>query len=146
MKVEKTHREVQILNNFCSSYLLNNGYWDVEKKQFSKKALTKLAANCKNIKKQCEKLFEEYVSAKDDLQIDHCATDEKSGVMLMNENGSRQFKPEGEKKLKAALKALDETKVELSARITDGVFDLTDEEEEVFSGVLIPEIEKSEED
>lgn len=146
MKTEKTHKEIRELDATISLYFINNGYWDKEKKQFSKKELTKLSHNMKNIKKQAEKILEQYTSDRDDLQIDHCAIDEKTKAMLKHPDGTRQFTQDGEKKLKAALKNLDETKVTIHARITEGEWDLTDEEKEVFSGILIPEIPKQEEE
>ncbi len=152
MKKSITYKDGQRLNNVIFNYFITKGYFiagipatadsPAKPGRWSDLKPTKLVANMKNIDKQWAKIFEEYTSLRDDLQLDHCATDEKTKVILMNENGSRKFTVEGEKALKKAIKELDEKEVELHVRITtEGIDDLSDAEKEVFNGILIPAFE-----
>lgn len=153
MKVKKSYKEVREINFSISNYLVSNGYWDVEKGKFSKKDETKLVAYMKKVKKECELICgpDDYGDKKDDLQIKHCLKDEKTKAILMADTCGadgktytrvRQYSEEGELALKKALKELDATEVELNVKIADGDWDLTEEEKEIFSGILIPEIKK----
>jgi len=67
----------------------------------------------------------------------------KTKFILKNDKGERQFTIEAEKKLKVELKALQVTVVECHTRIPEGIdsliASLTDIEKEFFSGIVIPE-------
>lgn len=149
MKKSITYKEAQILNNMLSNYFVDNGYWDVEKKTWSEKCTkepTKLFVNMRNIKKQVEELQIEYNEKVDDLRLDNCATDEKTGVILhtdvVGKDGQitqiKQFTPAGTKKFNKEVKELLEKEVDIHVRITEGEFNLTDEQKEHFNGILIP--------
>jgi len=158
MKKSITYREGQKLNNYIVNYFITNGYFiagvpasgdkPATPGRWTEKTPTKLVANMKNIDKQWAKIYEEYTSLRDDLQLDHCATDEKTKVILMNDDGkTRKFTVEGEKALKKAIKELDATSVEIHVRITtEGIDYLTEDEREVFNGILIPEFKLAEAD
>jgi hypothetical protein len=146
MKKELTYKEVLILNNVISGYFVTNGFWDVEKRAFSDKKDTKLTANMKNVKKQAEKIEVAYNELVDDLRLDNCAVDEKTKVILMDANGAKQFTVEGTKNFNKGIKALLDQKVDIHVRITEGDWDLSENEKEVFNGVLIPAFEVSTEE
>ncbi|MEK6879217.1 MAG: hypothetical protein AABY22_06385, partial [Nanoarchaeota archaeon] len=133
---------LQKFDNAATLYLIKNEYFKDGK--FTDKPVTKLVSNMKNIIKQGGKHFEEFKELSNDIQIDHCAVDEKTKVILREENGSYKFTKEGLKECNKAIKELVEKKVIIHVRITEGEWELTDDEKEIFSGILIPEIVKTE--
>lgn len=137
MKKEKSYRELQQLDNIATAFLKRNGYFD--ENGWTKKEPTKLVTNLKNILKQAGKHFDSYKEKVEDLSIDHCLVDEKTKAILREANGAYKFDKEALKKFNSAIKELASTNVELHVRITEGEWDLTDEEKEAFSGILIPE-------
>ena len=149
MKKTISYKELQRFDNVATNYLVRNGYFTPAQPAigdkpavpgtFTNKENTKLVANMRNIIKQAGKHFEEYGSLVDDLQLDHCSTDAKTNVILKDEKGNRMFTVEKEKALKVAIKKLAETTVEIHTRVTDGNFDLSEDELEAFAGLLIPE-------
>ncbi|MEK6882525.1 MAG: hypothetical protein AABY22_23085 [Nanoarchaeota archaeon] len=143
MKTEKTYKELQSFDNAATLYLIKNEYFKDGK--FTDKATTKLVSNMKNVIKQAGKHFEEFKELGNDIQIDYCSVDEKTKVILYNQDKSYQFTKEKLKECNKAIKELAEKKVTVHTRITDGEFELTDEEKEAFSGILIHEIKKEEE-
>lgn len=141
MKKSQTYRELQRFDNIATAYLRREGYFD--ENGWTKKEPTKLVSNIKNVIKQAGKLFEVYKEKVDDLSIDHCLVDEKTKAILREENGAYKFGKEELKKFNAAIKELSNSSVEVHTRITEGEWDLTDEEREVFSGLVIAEIAQS---
>lgn len=148
MKKQLSYKELQKFDNIATSYLIREGYYippSVPKEgepmkpgYFSPKPSTKLVANIKNIVKQANKHFEDYREKDADLAVDNCAVDEKTKAILMDGDKYR-FTQEGMKAYTKARRELSETKVEIHVRITEGEWDLSDEEREVFEGVVIPE-------
>lgn len=133
MKTKKTYLELIKFNAVAGVYLEKN-----------KESENKICVALKNvIKKQVVKHFENYNEEVDILQLNNCATDEKTRVILKDEKGNRQFTVEGELKLKKESKLLLAQTVEMHQRIPEGIDDLiaklTDEEKEYFSGIVIPE-------
>lgn len=132
MKIQKTYLELLNFNQVASSYIEKN-----------KESENKLCSAIKQFSKQLKDIFEEYNDERDNRQLDNCSVDEKTKVILKNEKGERQFTVEGEKKLKAELKALMKKIVDCHARIPEGIEDLiptlTELEKECFSGIIIPE-------
>ena len=59
---------------------------------------------------------------------------------MYNNLGGLCFTVEKQKELNKKLKELWKQEAEIYPRITEGEFGLTDEEKEVFSGIVIPEI------
>lgn len=106
-------------------------------------AENKISASVKNvIDKQIKKHFETYNDELDTLQVSNCAVHETTKVILKDEKGNRQFTIEGELKLKKESKDLINQVVEIHTRIADGidslVAELTEEEKEAFSGIVVP--------
>ena len=131
MKIKKKYSELIIANIVMGEYL---------KKHVDKE--NKICASIKNFTKQLTQIFENYNDEKDTLQLNNCAVDEKTKVILKDEKGNRQFTVEGEIKLKGEIKELNKKEVEFHSRIAEGIEDLiaelTDEEKETFEGIVIP--------
>lgn len=138
MKKAQSYKELQRFDNLATAYLKREGYFD--ENGWTKKEPTKLVSNIKNVLKQAGKLFEEYKEKVDDLSIDHCLVDEKTKAILREENGAYKFEKEELKKFNTAIRELANSKVDVHIRITEGDWDLTDDEREVFSGIVIPEV------
>ena len=154
MKKEFSYKQLQKFDNFATSYLIKNGYYSVgspggDGKEpipagFTNKENTKLSANIRNIIKQWQKCFAEYKETLDDLELDHCAVDDKTKVVLTDSKGQRMFTPEKAKLLKKAIREFSETNVVINVRITEGDWELTDEERDAFNGLVIPEFNTEE--
>ena len=154
MKVEKSYKELQAFDNVATAYLIKHGFFKInpETKQgdFTNKEITKLVANMKKIIKQGQELFAEYSEKVADLKIDYCSVDEKTKAILYDDvpnskggvDRNYRFTKERLKEFNKKVKELADEKVELHARITDGEWELTDDEKDAFSGLLIPEIKK----
>lgn len=140
MKTEKTYTELFDFNIVALAYL------DKHKDQENK-----LCALLNNfVSKQLRKIFNEYNDEKDTLQLNNCAVDDKTKVILYtestNEHGQkvrlRQFTVEAELKLKKEIKELNKQKVEVHLRTSEGIEglieELTEDEKEAFSGIVIP--------
>lgn len=128
-KITKTYQELFELNSVAGGYLARH------------KEDNKLCEKIKNMAtKQLKKHFESLNENDESLRIDHCAIDEKTKVILRDKDGGYQFDKDGLKAFNKAAKEFRENeKVELHARISEYVpDDLTDEEIECFSGLLIP--------
>ena len=138
MKKEQSYKELQRFDNLATAYLRREGYFD--ETGWTKKEPTKLVSNIKNVLKQAGKLFEEHKEKVEDLSIDHCLVDEKTKAILREANGAYKFEKEELKKFNTAIRELANSKVEIHIRITEGDWDLTDDEKEVFSGIVIPEV------
>lgn len=137
MKKLQTYKELQTFDNLATAYLKREGYFD--ENGWTKKEPTKLVSNLKNVLKQAGKLFEEYKEKVEDLSIDHCLVDEKTKAILREANGAYKFEKEELKKFNTAVRELANSKVDIHIRITEGDWDLTDDEKEAFNGIVIPE-------
>lgn len=150
MKKEISYKELQKFDNFATSYLIRTGYFVPAQLQtkdspmkpgfFTEKKATKLVANLKNLIKQANDHFDVYKEKQTELYVDNCAVDEQTKAILLDERGGYKFTKEGQKKLIKDLKELNNSKVEINIRITEGEWELSDEEAEAFSGLAIPEV------
>lgn len=66
---------------------------------------TRLAYAAAKLGKRVEKAAQAFSEARDDLQVEHCLTDEKTGEILLTDKGQRKFSKEGQRALSAAMKA-----------------------------------------
>lgn len=132
MTTKKTYLQILTFKQVAGIYLSKNA----EKEN-------KITSAIKIVSKQVNKIVEDFNDERDSLQINNCATDPVTGIILKDEKGNRQFTPKGELDLKKALKNLLSEKVEIHQRIAIGVTELikelTDIEKEVFSGIVIVE-------
>lgn len=154
--IKVSYKRLKEFDDVSTAYMVKNGYYvegvpakgDVPEKKpyFTDKAPTKLIVNIKNIGKQIKKAFETYSEKLTDLNLDYCAVDEskKPPVIMYNELGGLCFTIEKQKELNKKRKELYESEVDIYPRITEGEFELTDEEKDAFSGIVIPEIHEEE--
>lgn len=153
MKKSLTYNEIKKFDVLATEYLVNNGYYIKQKKdsdgnitngKFTDKENTKLTANIRNIIKQFNKHFELYQELKDDILRDNCSVDDKTKIILRDEKGGYKFTVEQEKNIIRQTKELDKQQVDVNVRITDGEWILSEDEIEIFNGIVIPEVEKVE--
>lgn len=162
MKKTITYKQLQVLDSAATAYLIRTDYFvpmipacgdtPAVPGRFTDKEDTKLSKNIKNIIKQGNKLFEEYNELKADILLDNCLVDEKTKAILYDDskdaNGNvvrnYRFSKEGHRAANKAVKDLANKEIEIHVRITDGDWDLTDEEKEAFNGILIPEFKMEE--
>ncbi len=84
---------------------------------------SKFAYAVKKVQKQCKARWESYAEQVEDIDIEHCAVDEKTGVILKDERGGLQFTKDGIKKRNVARRTLflscqrQETSLNLSRRL-----------------------------
>ncbi len=154
MKKSLTYKQIQKFDTAATQYLIKNGYYNNAKEEtatspaksagWTKKENTKLTANMRNVIKQIAQHFKDYSELLDDLQLDHCSVDDKTKTILLDEKGNRKFTVEGLRAYRKDVKKLDEKEVEIHIRITEDEWELTEEETELFSGIIIPEPNQSE--
>ena len=143
MKAERTYKELQKFDGISTKYMVANGYYvfaEDGKGSYTEKEPTKLVTNIKNVIKQITKHFEEFNELAEEQRIDNCSVDEKTKIILREPDRSYKFTKEGLKALNKAFKELENTKVEIHIRITEGEWELSDDEKEVFSGLVIPDV------
>lgn len=132
MTIEKTYKELFILNNISKNYISKNP--ENIKNKLGESIL-------KFSQKQLQPIFDEYNDEVDNFQIKNCLTDPNTNAILYIEGKTRQFSIEGELKLKSDIKEFSNKKVEINSMIIDGIdniiLELTDFEKEVFSGIFI---------
>lgn len=157
MKKSVSYKRLQQFDTLATNYLINNGYFtpavpakgDVPALPggFTKKPATKLVENIKKIIKQTDKLYDGFAEEKADILLDNCLVDEKTKAILYDESkddkGSivrnYKFTVAQQKEVNKKIRELSLKEVEIHVRITEGDLDLTDEEREAFSGIVIPE-------
>lgn len=154
MKKQITYKEMQVLDNFATSYLIRTGYFKaaVPSKgdlpavpgEWTLKTPTKFVLNLKNVIKQCGKHFTDYSEMQNDIYLDNCAVDEKTKVVLYTPAGGYQFTKESIKKVNSEIKELANKTIDIHVRITEGDWELTDAEREAFNGIVIPEFKLEE--
>lgn len=140
MKKNITYKELQVLDTVITNYLINNGYYNEKEKRWTEKEGNKLTVNMQNLAKQAQKHFDKYFEKKRELEVDFCSEDESKNpkVIMKDQYGNMCYTKENQKKLYAELIKLNETQVEIHARITDGDYYLNNTEKEIFNGILIP--------
>jgi len=103
---------------------------------------TKLTYAMKKVyKDSLAKPLDTFKEAVEDLRIDNCLTDEKTGAILKDDKGQYQYTKEGTKAFKVAAKALqekwDEKEIEVTPFIVKEIPELSQEEIEAFTGIFI---------
>jgi hypothetical protein len=145
MKSQKSIVQIRAFVTTATEYLKKNGYTQVidGKLDFSDKEDTTLSKNLKNIiKKQCQKIFEEFEEKTEDMRLDHCAVDPVKLTILRDENKGYIYTPE---KLKAFNKLYKEKvntqDIDIHLRLVEDweKFRLTEDEVEAFKGFALPE-------
>lgn len=154
MKKTLTYKDLQLFDNAATRYMIRTGYFKPGKPasgeepatngEWTLKIPTKFVLNLKNVIKQAAKHFADYSELHNDIHLEHCATDEKTKVVLYTPTGGYQFTKEAIKKVNSEIKELANKTIEIHARITEGDWDLTDEEKEAFNGIVIPEFKTEE--
>lgn len=137
MKIEKTYLELIEFHAIANRFLSKN-----------KDNENKLVSSVRSvITKQIKNHFDTYNDELDTIQLNNCAVDDKTKVIILGD-GKRQYTIEGQLKLKAEHKTLLNQRVDIHARIAPGIDELitllTEEEKEAFSGIVIPEQETKE--
>lgn len=142
MKITKTINEVIMINTVAQGYL--NRHKDGD---------NKIIASIKSLAtKQISKIFDKYNEDREEIRLNNCAVNPADQTILREPNtanyrgesvaGDYKFTKEGQIKASQEIKALLASTVELDSRIATGTEDLiaemTDQEREIFSGVLIP--------
>jgi rhamnose utilization protein RhaD (predicted bifunctional aldolase and dehydrogenase) len=111
---------------------------------------TELTSAIKSVQKQIRKdeLIEEYQEKITNNNLDKCAVDEKTSVILKDEKGGLKFTVENQKAVNKFNKELLKETIEIHQRIPAGIEDLekelTDLQREAFSGIVITEIKEIE--
>ena len=110
------------------------------------KADSKFAYAVKKVHKQCKARWDSYSEQVEDIDIEHCAVDEKTGVILKDERAGLQFTKEGIKKRNAARRALFLSDAGVTPFLgKNPPADLTDAERDAFAGFVLPELDEDEE-
>lgn len=102
----------------------------------SQKAESKLKYAVTKVTKQCNTLLARYNEEGEDLDIEHCAVDEK-GIILKDERGGLQFTKEGLAKRNAARRALFVSPVEIQPFLVATPDDLPPALHEAFAGFVV---------
>ncbi len=101
---------------------------------------SKFAYAVKKVQKQCKARWESYAEQVEDIDIEHCAVDEKTGVILKDERGGLQFTKDGIKKRNVARRTLFLSDAGVMPFMgKNPPADLTDAEREAFAGFVLPE-------
>ncbi len=134
MIIEKTYEELVILDQVGSNYLRKN-----------KNKENKITVSLINFAKQLRKINDDITEEYSNLELDNCLTGEK-GEILYYPNGKKMITKEAEKKIKEGMKKFYKTKTSIHSRIPENIDEnllkeLTEEELEAFSGILIPLID-----
>lgn len=155
MPVKKTtYRSAQKFDAIATQYLIRNGFFDPEKREWTKKDGTKLSENLKSVLKQWNNHLETYQEEIAAINRNNALVDEKTKALLREEvtiigkdggtqksnSGNYKYSAEGEAKREKEIKELNKTEISFNARITDIFSDLTDDEYEFFQGFVIPEV------
>jgi len=103
---------------------------------------TKLAYAMKKVFKDSINEHEDTLKEQiEDLRIDNCLTDEKTGAILRDEKGKLQLTKEGEKSFNRQanelVKKFGEGEIEVTPFIVKEIPELSQEEIEAFTGIFI---------
>lgn len=160
MKKPITYNQLQRFDIVATNYLIREGYFNphvpaigdkpAKRAYYTDKPITKLVANIKNVIKQGDKLYETFNEKQNNILIDNATVDEKTNAILYDDSHDAKgnlirnyrFTKDQQKEVNKQRKNLLNETVEIHSRITNGEFDLTEEEKEAFSGIVIPEVKE----
>ena len=145
MKIERSYLTLYTFKQMAADYLIRK-----------KGKENKICDSILSFEKQFEKINDSHMEEAEDCRRNNCMTvkdGEKKGAIIYDDvpnnlgGVTRQkcFTPAGEKQLNIDLKALMDKKVEVHSRIAEGegikelIAELTPDEREIFSGIVIPE-------
>jgi hypothetical protein len=101
-----------------------------------------LTESMKKFSKQLTQIGEDYEDRLDTIRLSNCIVDPNTKAILKDAKGERQFTVEGSIKIKEQIKLLLKEKIEITPVIIEGVEDLikqlSEEEVEILSGIVIP--------
>jgi hypothetical protein len=127
--MKKTHLQLMKANVLMDEY-------------YKKNKENKLCASILKFSKQLQSIFDIYNDELDTIQLKNCAVDPVTKVILKDEKGNRQFTIEGNIKLKEESKLLINKEVEITPIIAEDIEDLikelSEDQIEIFSGIIIP--------
>lgn len=161
MKKQFTYKQIKKFDAVSAKFLANNGYF-IDKVGFTEKPPTKFVENMKNVLKQWEIYFEEYLEEQQIIKRNNALVDEKTKAILREEVvnigkdgaiqksnvGNYKMTIEGENKAAKEIKELDNKLVEIKCRITEAKDcpPLSETETEAFEGLIIPASAKEADD
>ncbi len=122
--MRKTYLELFELNQFAGQWLKKN------------EGESKMSYAIKKIGKRLKTIFEDYNEAINELGINNCSVDEKQNI-IKDAKGELVFTKENLIKKNKESKAFLNTQVEIEPYICTEIPELTEEEKEVFEGILI---------
>ena len=122
--MRKTYLELFELNQFAGSWLKKN------------EGESKMSYAIKKIGKRLKTIFEYYNEKINEIGINNCSVDDKQNI-IKDEKGELVFTKENLIKKNKESKALLSTEVEIEPYICTEIPELTEEEKEVFEGILI---------
>lgn len=130
-KTSKSYLEIIAFANSARIYLEKNAERE-----------NKLCVSLRSVLKQTNKLLDEYNEQLNECQLDNCAVDEKTKVILKDEKGHLKFTVDGQKKVNKFQRELLEKSIDLHQRIRpehdELLAGLTGDEREDFSDIVIP--------
>ena len=137
--MKTTYEKLSLFNEFASKYISENKD-------------DKLTYAIKKVGKRVEKIFQkegELIGEKvEDARIDNCSVDEK-GNILRDDKGQLIYTKEAMKKLNTDLRKIyrdaeterEAREYEIEPYIATVIPELTEEQREAFSGIVIPALE-----
>lgn len=165
MKVQKTYNQLRIFDAVGVKYLVRTGHFKLAEEvdgkpvnaHYTEAAPTPMSAAIKNVfKNQMVKVFAELNNEIESIEELNAATDPVKKTMLVLVPGNPQkgekhqyeYTAAGRKKMRDEITALFEKSIDLHQRVVPDweSYNLTDEEKEAFSGIVIPEQPKVDED
>ena len=99
---------------------------------------TKAAYAIKRVRGQITKYSEEIQTLMADIEIDLCVVDDKE-VIQRDSQGNLQFTREGFKERNKRQRAILDEEFEIEPFYVDHLYDLTDEQLEIFEGLVLRE-------
>lgn len=139
-KNERTHAEVFTFTNAAQRWLVDHA-------KELKAGETKFSYALRKVLKACSRIVEAYQEKIEELNIDHCETDDNDVIIKSGpkEDNGYVFTKDGRRKRDAARKKLFETSVAVEPHVVQDVpDDLTYEQREAFAGFILPEMPEEE--
>ena len=90
----------------------------------------------RKVAKSTQKLWEAHLESREDLDVEHAATDEKTGVLLRESSGALSFTRDGMKARNKAIREAYAATVEIKPHAAQWPDDLSDSESEAFEGFV----------
>lgn len=137
MKKQTTLNQLAEFDQVASAYLSKNGF--IEDLKYTTKVETKLTSAIKSIFKQYQKALKDIQSDIELININNCLDDPNTKEILKDEKGNFKYSKEGLINRKKEIKAIFDKKIDIHDRIIDSFpSNLTEEEIEMFQGIVIP--------